>query len=314
MNDEHRSRDQDRRSFLKDVTWLGLGTAVLGGCARAGIGSTTGAATSNTGFVLPSADQAGLQLYTVRDLLATDFEGTLERVARIGYKRVEFAGYNGRTPAQVRATLDRLGLSAISTHLAPPLLRQDLAGQIAASKTIGIEYITAPVYVAPGATGMTQDGSLDVWKRAADEFNQWGAACKAQGMRFAYHNHFWEFKPLADGSTPLQVLLTNTDPALVDFENDLYWTTYAGHDPVQLFQQYPGRFALWHVKDMRDPTATKSMAPVGQGTIDFKRIFANASQAGLRYFFVEHDDAAKWPGGSLASIEQSLAGLRRLLA
>ena len=303
MSDESTTGGTSRRAFLKDAAWLGLGAAVLGGCARAG-----GAAAGVGGFVAPRADRIGVQLYTVRDQLQQDFEGTIERVARIGYRELEFAGYYNRTPEQVRAILDRLGLTAPSSHIGANLLRENLAEQLRIARVIGHRYVTAPSYPFPRG-----GASEEPWKQAAAEFNRWGAACKEQGMRFAYHNHNWELQPIAGGRSGLDVLVAETDPALVDFELDLYWTVHAGRDPLRFFEQYPGRVALWHVKDMREPQGAKAMVPVGQGTIDFKAIFARAQQSGLRHFFVEHDNAAQ-TGGSLASIETSFQYLRQLLA
>jgi sugar phosphate isomerase/epimerase len=133
-------------------------------------------------------------------------------------------------------------------------------------------------------------------------------------MRFAYHNHDFEFADLGGGRTGFDILLAGTDPALVQFELDLYWATRARRDPVALFAANPGRFPLCHVKDLRDPQGTQAMAPVGEGTIDFARVFARAPQAGLRHYFVEHDTAAEYPGGPLASLRASYGALRRLLA
>jgi sugar phosphate isomerase/epimerase len=298
-----------RRSFLVNGTVAALGGGLLAACAHRGA-AATGAAAASRGAIKPTADRIGVQLYTVRDQLQQDFEGTLERVAKLGYRQVEFAGYYDHTPAQVKAILDRLGLTSPSAHIGVPLLRQDVAAQIASAKTIGQQYVTVPSYPFPREAA----SGADAWKAAAAEFNKWGEACRAQGIKLAYHNHNFELRPIAEGLTGLDVLVRETDPALVDFECDLYWATHAGVDPVQLFAKYPGRFAMWHVKDMRDPQGTKAMTPVGQGTIDFKRIFAHASESGLRYFFVEHDDAAKWPGGSLASLEASANYLKQLLA
>lgn len=309
----------ERRSFLKRLTVLGLGAGVLGACARTVAAGTPAApaapvagaagAAGMAGAMQPAVDRIGVQLYTVRDLLAQDFEGTLERVAAIGYRRLEFAGYYDRTPAQVRALLDRLQLTAPSTHVGVPLLRRDLPAQLALARTIGHEYVTAPSYPVPRAGTDTPDD----WKRIAAEFNAWGAACRAEGLRFAFHNHAVEFRPVEGGPTGMDVLVRETDPALVDFELDLYWARHAGQDPLDWFRRYPGRFTMWHVKDMTDPQGAKGMAPVGQGTTDFAALFAQAQPSGLKHFFVEHDNAAQM-GGSLQSLEASYAHLRRLLA
>jgi sugar phosphate isomerase/epimerase len=278
---------------------MGLSAGVISACARA---SSAGAASA------PAATpRIGLQLYTVRDLLAKDFEGTLERVAQIGYTDMEFAGYYNRTPEQVRAVMDRLKLVSSSTHIGAPLMREDAPAQLRSAKVLGQEYITIPSYNFP------RDGGIDAWKQGAAEFNKWGALCRDAGIRLAYHNHSAEFAKVDGGPTGYDVLMRETDRALVDFEMDLYWTAFADQDPLALFAKYPGRFAMWHVKDLVI-TPAKGMAPVGQGTLNFKAMFAKARQAGMKHFFVEHDTAASVPGGSLASIQTSYTNLRQILA
>jgi len=220
---------------------------------------------------------------------------------------VEFAGYYNRTPGQVRALLDRLGLSSPSSHIGANLLRRDMAAQVALAKTIGHRFITLPSY-SVSRTGTPLQG----WKAAAVEFNSWGAACRDAGLRLAYHNHSAEFQPIEGARSAMHVLLSETDPPLVDFQLDIFWSTHAGQDTIELFNQNRGRFTMWHVKDMLDPLGAKTMKPVGQGVIDYRRIFAHASDSGMRHFFVEDDNAAA-NGGSLASIQSSLTHLRQLL-
>ena len=298
MDQQHRPRELNRRTFLFEMAAIGVGTSTLAACAG---GAISGATSSR-------ANDIGLQLYTVRDLIEKDFDGTLERVAQIGYNNVEFAGYYNRTPEQVRATLDRLKLRSSSSHIGAQLMRQDAAAQIRIAKVIGQEHITIPSYP------FAKDGGVDAWKQGAAEFNRWGALCKDAGLRLAYHNHAPEFAKLEGGPTGYDVLMREADPALVDFELDLYWTVFADQDPLALFARYPGRFAMWHVKDMQMVQGAKTMAPVGGGTIDFRAMFARASQAGLRHFFVEHDNSSSYPGGSLASIQASYSALRPMLA
>jgi sugar phosphate isomerase/epimerase len=295
-----------RRVFLKNLAGLGLGGIALAGCARAA-GAAAASPAGAMAALRPTPDRIGVQLYTVRDLLQQDFEGTLEQVAEVGYRQVEFAGYYGRTPEQVRALLDRLGLRAPSTHIGANAVRQDLPAQIRTAKTIGHEYITLPSFPID-----RDNADVAAWRQVAAEFNRMAETIRREDLRFAYHNHAWEFQRLADGRTGFDVLLADTDPALVDFELDLYWVVHAGHDPIQLFQQHPGRFTMWHVKDMREPQGAREMVPVGQGSIDFPRIFAHAEQSGLRHFFVEHDNAANTVG-SLPSIQASYQYLQRLL-
>jgi sugar phosphate isomerase/epimerase len=290
------ARVVSRRSFLYELAAIGVGAGVMSACSRA-----IGAA----GVRPAGADMIGIQMYTVRDQLQADFDGTVEKIARIGYRNLEFAGYYNRTPEQVRALLDRVGAVSRSSHIGAQLMRQDAAAQIRAAKTIGQAYVTLPSY------NFGREG-LAGWRKGVAEFNQWGQMCRDAGIKLAYHNHAAEFAPL-EGTTGYDVLVKETDPELVDFELDIYWARFADQDPLALFARYPGRFAMWHVKDMAVTGTTKGMTPVGKGTIDFKSIFANARQSGMKWFFVEHDSAAQYPGGSLASAQASYEYLHQLL-
>jgi sugar phosphate isomerase/epimerase len=313
-----------RRSFLAITGATAAGLTV--GCRS---GATAAAPAPAPSGGPARLDRIGVQLYTVRDQMEKDFTGTLERVARIGFKEVEFAGYFNRPPQEVRALLDRLGLTAPSTHIGLDALQKDLTGQVQAARTIGHEYITVPALMEP-LMGRAVAG--DYWSRTAAEFNRIARALKPEGIGFAYHNHSFEFEKLADGRTGYDVLLAETDPALVRFELDLFWATFAGQDPVAMFRRSPARYVMWHVKDMRGVEearrqaaastgnamqkmqgAMPRLAAVGTGEIDFRRIFAQASTAGLRHFFVENDAAPNTPS-SLGDIETSYQNLKRLLA
>jgi sugar phosphate isomerase/epimerase len=244
-------------------------------------------------------DKIGLQLYTVRRELERDFEGTLARVAATGYREVEFAGYFGKSPTDVRAMLDRCGLSAPAVHvgsIAPDQWRASLE----AATTIGHRYVVVPWIPAEGRA------TLDGWKRIAENYNRIAVEARAAGLQFAYHNHDFEFVPV-EGRIPLDVLLENTDPQLVQLEMDLYWITMGGQDPLRYFQRWPGRIPLVHVKDSAGPPGHR-MVDVGAGTIDFKKIFARRRQAGIRHAFVEHDE----PPDPFASIRASYEYLKRL--
>lgn len=305
MAEHDESRQVNRRTFLFELAALGVGTSVLASCAKAAGGMSTAAGAMSTAGGA-NANMIGIQMYTVRDQLTANFEGTVEKIAQIGYRNLEFAGYYNRTPEQVRALLDRVGAVSRSSHIGAPLMRTDAASQIKAAKTIGQEYITLPSF------NFGKEG-LAGWRKAVAEFNQWGAMCRDAGLKLAYHNHNFEFASL-EGTTGYDVLVKEVDPKLVDFELDLYWARFADQDPLALFAKYPGRFAMWHVKDMAITGTQKGMTPVGKGTIDFKSIFAHARQSGMKYFFVEHDTAAQYPGGSLASAQASYEYLRQLLA
>lgn len=331
MTPDRPSDAHDRRTFLKTLAASGVAFATLG-CATGSASSTSAQAASGAGSAsgLPAglADRIGVQLYSVRDRMEKDFTGTLEGVAKIGFKEVEFAGYYNHSAEDVRSLLDRLGLRAPSSHIGLDQLQKDLPGQVKIAKTIGHEYITIPALIPP----LMGEVAPDYWPKTAAEFNRIARALKDDGVGFAYHNHSFEFKKLPDGRTGYDVLLAETDPALVKFELDLLWATVAGQDPVAMFQRSPGRFVMWHVKDVKGLDEARriattgdgstiqrlqklasSLAAVGTGDIDFRRIFAAANTSGMQHFFVENDAAPQTPS-SLADIETSYRNLRQLLA
>jgi sugar phosphate isomerase/epimerase len=237
--------------------------------------------------------KVGLQLYTVRDLMKADLPGTLRKVAQIGYKEVEFAGYYGRTPAQIRALLKQNGLTSPSSHIGLDILEKDSVRAFADAKAIGHQWVTMP-YIPE-----ERRKTVDDWNKIIDLLNQLGPQAKAAGLRLAYHNHDFEIRPV-DGVRPLDMMLSKTDPALVDFEMDLYWVVFGGGDPLDFFNRYPKRFALVHVKDSAGPPDNK-MVDVGKGTIDFPKIFAQSDKAGIKHYFVEHDQ----PADPIATIRNS---------
>ena len=239
-------------------------------------------------------EKIGLQLYTVRDQMKADFDGTIAKVASIGYKEVEFAGYFGRTPEQVRAVIDRNGLTSPSCHVEYAVLSDKWPSVIESSKVIGQSYIVCPWI--PEEIRKQPDG----WKRAIDTFNHAGEISKKSGIQFAYHNHWFEFLPV-DGKLPYDMLLEQCDPDLVKMELDLCWITVAGADPLTYFNRYPGRFPLVHVKDMKKlpkvsasggqdfGDSLKDMTAVGSGIIDWKRILGQSEKAGIKHYIIEHD-------------------------
>jgi sugar phosphate isomerase/epimerase len=257
-------------------------------------------------------DKVGVQLYTVRDLMKTDFDGTIAKVAKIGYKEVEFAGYFGRTPKQVREVIEKNGLKAPSTHVQYNELDEEFPSVIDASKTIGLEYIICP-WIPPELRQ-----SPDIWKQAAEKFNKCGEQCKKAGLQFGYHNHWFEFLP-TNGVLPYDELLKMCDANLVKMEMDLCWITTAGADPVKYFDKYPGRFPLVHVKDVKTLPKistggaqnfgdTVDLTEVGSGVIDWKRIFAKSDEAGIKHYIVEHDH----PKQPFESISTSYGYLSKL--
>ncbi len=230
----------------------------------------------------PALERIGLQLYTVRAAMARDFVGTLERVAAIGYREVEFAGYFERTAAEVKALLDRLSLSAPSAHVVFPSQREAWTRALATAAEIGHNYVTVPWIP------QDQRRTPDDWKRVAELFNRAGAEAASAGLRFAYHNHDFEFVPV-EGEVPFDTLLARTDPALVAFQLDLYWITKSGFDPIEYLSAHRGRFPMVHVKDSAGAPAHR-MVDVGEGMIEWSSVLARARDAGTRHFFVEHDD------------------------
>lgn len=320
MSNWTEAEDVNRRAFVKSVAGMAAAVA-LGGCARMG-GATAGA-------MVPSrtpamwADRMGLELFTVRDQIEKDFEGTLAQVAAAGYKEVETTSYAGLTPPQVRAALDRAGLSATSTHVAlsaGPELERTLAGY----QQIGHRYAAARG--AGGRGGAPQaPPTADAIKRQAELYNQIGAAGKPYGVQVLIHNHTSEFEPFAgSATTPYDVLFEHIDPQFVVMELDIGWSTVAGHPALELFARHPGRFPLWHVKDMADLATVNAMktqaerqraakiVPVGMGDIDYRPIFERATEAGLQHYFIEQDTAPTT--GSFDAMRLSAQNLRRALS
>ncbi len=270
------------------------------------------------------AEHIGVQLYTVRDAMQEDMDGTLAKVAAIGYKEVELAGfamdggkilYFTHSPEDLKASLDRHGLTAISTHVNyTSLSPENFPKVIEVSKMLGHRYIVNP-WIDDDVRKQP-----DGWKQAAATFNHAGEMSKKSGIQFAYHNHWFEWFPV-NGELPYDILLKETDPNLVKMEMDLCWITIAGQDPVKYFDLYPGRFPLVHVKDMKKlPKVTGSgnqdfgdslgdMTEVGSGVIDWKRIFAHADKAGIKYYIVEHDKP-KMPFESIKISYQYMKALR----
>jgi sugar phosphate isomerase/epimerase len=282
----------DRRRFVRTIG------AVAGGAA-AGIFPVTLQAEEKKKHL----ERIGLQLYTVRDDMKRDFEGTLRKVSEIGYKQVEFAGYFDRSPSDVRAILDRYHLDAPSAHIGTPdALSKDFDKTIENARIMGHKYLIVAYIEEKNRL------PLDNYRRYADLFNHAGEQARKAGLRFGYHNHDFEFKPI-DGQLPYDLLLQRTDPKLVTMEMDLFWVTKGGKNPLDYFARYPGRFEAVHVKD-KDASPEGHMVDVGKGKIDFARIFAQQKKAGIRYFFVEHDNPAPSAIGSVTASYNYLKNLK----
>jgi sugar phosphate isomerase/epimerase len=278
----------------------------------------------------------GLQLYTLGDLMIKDAPGTLQQLAAIGYKELESAGsakgnFYGYKPKELAAMIKDAGMVWRSAHVGGAGFTMEQAMKMAKTaadsariqqrwermkdlpKSLNLKenYQELADAAAEGGIGYLVCSSipvntLDQMKTAVDIFSKTGEACKKAGVQFAYHNHTSEFDQV-EGYRPFDYILANTDKDLVKMELDLAWASKANQDPVALFDMHPGRFPLWHVKDL-DKT-TKNPAEVGSGSIDFKRIFDNAKKSGMQYFFVEQDGAPQ----PLQNVTNSYNYLRKLL-
>jgi sugar phosphate isomerase/epimerase len=277
----------NRRTFIESSIAAGILTSLP---------SATFAATHKI-------EKVGVQLYTVRDLMKTDFAGTIAKVASVGYKEVEFAGYFDHSPKDIRSILDKNGLTAPSCHVSFDVVENQWTETIEAAHTIGHTYIVCPWIDEKNRH------NADAWKHTVETFNKAGETSKKAGIQFAYHNHWWEFGPEATlgGKLPYDYLLESTNANFVKMEMDLGWASVAGQDPVAYFKKYPGRFPLVHVKDFKslpkiapDQLASfdggtlehGNMTAPGSGSIDWKRIFSYSDQAGIKHYFLEHDSPA----------------------
>ncbi|PJI87314.1 sugar phosphate isomerase/epimerase [Sphingomonas koreensis] len=243
----------------------------------------------------------GLQLYTLREIFAKDPAGTLEQVARIGYREVEFGGggYDAMDPVMLRATLDRLGLKAPSIHVGYDALLGQFERQVGLAKTLGADTIILPYMTDEHRTGPG-------WQAALPNIARFAAELKKAGLGFAYHNHDFEFTLKPGGVSLFEQLLRETDPALVKIELDLFWAVKAGEDAGALIDRLSSRLYAYHVKDMR---ADGGMVAVGAGTIDFAALFKRKGSAGVRHFYVENDQA---PAPYLPDVTTSFQTLRAL--
>ena len=235
-----------------------------------------------------------VQLYTVRDAVSKNLEGTLERLAGLGYKNIELYGYNGtffgKTASEFKTILGNTGIKVLSSHHNTGIAMKN-KGTISEGwdkaiedvHALGAEYMVC-AYLMPN------ERTPEIYKSLPAMFEKAATATKAAGIQFAYHNHDFEFEKL-DDTLVYDFLLKNTPGDLVKMEMDLYWISKAGQDPVAYFEKYPGRFAMWHVKDME--AGTKAITEVGNGTIDFDRIFKARKKAGLKYWFVEQDTSKR---------------------
>ena len=262
----------NRRQLLKSSAGLGAltvigSTGLLSACAKN----------------IKKIDNIGLQLYTIRNMMEADMEGSLAQVANLGYKEVEFFSYYGRSASNIKNMLNQNGLYSPSIHVDLHQLEGDnLFKEIEFAKTLGQEYITL------AWLGEENRKSMDQYKSHAEVFQRAGEECNKAGLKFAYHNHEFEFFDF-DGMRPYDMLLEQISQDIMLMEMDFFWMAVAGEEPHEYFAKYPGRFPMCHIKDR---SINGDMAYVGEGVLDFNRILNKTNEAGLKHFFVEHDTPA----------------------
>lgn len=250
----------------------------------------------------------GLQLYSVREQLPADFDGTLHKLSAVGIKVVEAAGYFKKTAPEFRHALEAAGLRCVSTHHALMELKGKLDDWIEYAHTLGLEYVIcswAGVHRDPSHKG---EMTLDDWRYAADEFNKVGEKVKSAGMTFGYHNHWVEFGT-ENGVVFYDELLKRTDPKYVVFEMDCGWVVAAGHNPVDYLSKTPERFPLLHVKDLvKQPDGKYKNVVMGRGPIDYKPIMRAAT--GLKYYFIEQEEFQDEP---FADLREDVEYMRKIM-
>ena len=291
-----------RRSFVQGLCATGAASPMLAAC------TTTGPYFQQQNLPI------GIQLYTLSDMLATDLEGAIANVARIGYKTVEIPSYMGKTPAQLRDLFDRNGVRCTGAHIgmnagtaAAPGLLGDIDKLAADMHTLGVTHVYAPSMAIPTDLGLTPNAGEGYayivrvaaamgetgWKKMAASLTDIGRKLKAKNIAFGYHNHNFEFVPVG-ARTGYDILVAESDPDVVSFELDVGWAAAAGNDIVALLNTYKGRFTGMHIKDIKATTAPNialKMDPsdVGAGKLDWKTILPTGYAAGVRNFYLEQE-------------------------
>jgi sugar phosphate isomerase/epimerase len=306
---------QKRRNFIKQSGAVALGSLLFSNKSVAAFF-----------YEAAKKHKLGLQLFTFFNVIDADVKGTLQKIAGVGYKEIESAfsklgGYYGMKPKEFAAMLKDIGMLWKSHHVMgapfklppgakmptgpdgnpiviPPMrnLRDNMQELVDEAAAGGVKYLVC------ASIPIT---TLDDVKASAEVLSKTGEACKKAGIQFAFHNHDAEFRSVG-GTIPYDWFLSQTNADTVKMELDLAWAVKGGKDPVELFKQHPGRFPLWHVKDL--DAKHETVLPVGDGTIDFKRIFENAKIAGMKHFFIEHD----MPEDPFESIKKSIAAIRKM--
>ena len=274
-----------RRQFLGQSGTLAIGALLL----------------PNFAFTANKEQKFGVQLYSFRDAMAEDALGTLKKIAAIGIMEIESARsdkglYYGLAPKDMKMACDDLGMQLTSGHVA---LDDDFQNTMEQAVASGQEYVICSSLPSKGQT-------VDNYKKVAEKFNKAGEACQKLGLKFGYHNHEYEFE--SDNGTVLyDVLMDNTDKNLVHMELDLGWVVVAGKAPLEYFEKYPGRFPLWHLKDMN--MDKKESTELGKGGLDIVTMMAHKKQSGVKHIYIEQEEYASTP---FESMEENMAFLRRL--
>jgi len=289
-----------RRTFIKQAGMAAAAAALLPSfaCSAAAVKGKT----------------VGIQLYSLREQIPHDVKGVIEKVAKAGYKEVETYGYSakggywGLDAKAFKSLLSANGLKSPSGHFGiddfitsgnKELLKPIIEGAAAVDN----HYFTVPYLGEPLRK------SLEDYKKVTARLNEAAELVKQAGLKLAYHNHDFEFKPYEGGATGYELMLNGTDKNLISFEMDLYWVVRSGNDPVALFNKYPGRFVMWHVKDM-DKANHALNTEIGTGTIDFRNIYKHAKQSGLEHLIVEQENFKK---DAFVSIKESFDYVNREL-
>jgi sugar phosphate isomerase/epimerase len=291
---------KNRRDFLKISAASAAGMMILSPMA-----CTTSAVVDKKTFGV------GLQLYTIRDAMAADLKGSMQKISDMGYKNLELASYSdgtfyGMAPAEFKKMANDMGMDVISSHAA--VESQGITVENATKMADAHAELGAKFCIQPWVND--EDRTIDTYKRMIGDWNKVGEIMQNVGIQFGYHNHNFEFATL-DGLVPYyDIFMPEMDPNLITMELDLYWATKAGQDPVEMFNKYPGRFQLLHFKDMSEQSAPfydvikDDITSVGAGLIDFKRIYAARETAGAKYFFVEDDNQGN--GKPFEAVELSI--------
>ena len=259
------------------------------------------AALATTALAGDFSGEAGLQLYSLRDSFKKDVPGSLDKVKAFGIHEVELAGMYDMQPGALLKELASRGLKPISMHFQYGALEKDLAKSVADAKALGLKFVACPwIPHVPAMFGMEST------EKAAADFNKWGEAFAKEGITFTYHNHGYEFKPIAEGAekTFLDVLMEKTDAKFVGFEMDVFWVAHPGADPVKFLNKYPGRWQLMHLKDIAKGARTgvytghapnEESVALGTGQVQWPAVLSAASKAGVKHYFIEdeHPDAEK---------------------